>query len=150
MIYHWWDIHDFVSIFSLSVHVTAMLAIDLLLVVFNTRSCFFRSGLLLWFYNEFASSSISYSLGCWYPYCKGTMKELLMFFWCCNQQSCWELGFCQRHSPKFYVERCGCSIGIFMSWLECMKQVQGFWRAEFKKFRIWNKANEYLQLKRQV
>nr|PNR41491.1 hypothetical protein PHYPA_018894 [Physcomitrium patens] len=64
--------------------------------------------------------------------------------------SCWELGFCQRHSPKFYVERCGCSIGIFMSWLECMKQVQGFWRAEFKKFRIWNKANEYLQLKRQV
>lgn len=45
---------------------------------------------------------------------------------------------------KFYAVRKGRQTGIFMTWEECKKQVDGYAGAEFKSFKIRSEAEGYL------
>lgn len=44
----------------------------------------------------------------------------------------------------YYAVKKGRETGIFKSWAECQKQINGFSGAEFKKFKELNQAEEYL------
>jgi hypothetical protein len=45
---------------------------------------------------------------------------------------------------KFYVVRRGRSLGIYYSWTDCSSQVTGFSNAEFKSFKSFAEARNYL------
>lgn len=46
-------------------------------------------------------------------------------------------------ASKFYAVRRGKSTGIFLSWEECKKQVDGYSGAEYKSFKTREEAQEY-------
>ena len=49
-----------------------------------------------------------------------------------------------RTKRKYYVVKAGRKTGIFQTWGECKKQVDGYSRAIFKSFSTMEKAEEYL------
>lgn len=49
---------------------------------------------------------------------------------------------------KFYAVRKGYNIGIYNTWDECKKQVNGFSGAEYKSFTLLEEANEYMGIKK--
>ena len=51
---------------------------------------------------------------------------------------------------KFYVVKKGYECGIYNTWDECKKQVNGFSGAEYKSFLTLNEANEYIGLKKET
>jgi viroplasmin and RNaseH domain-containing protein len=46
---------------------------------------------------------------------------------------------------KYYAVRQGYQRGIFMSWPECELQVKGYSGAEFKSFKSYEAAIEYME-----
>lgn len=51
---------------------------------------------------------------------------------------------------KFYAVRKGYNIGIYNTWDECKKQVNGFSGAEYKSFTLLDEANEYMGIKKEI
>jgi len=51
---------------------------------------------------------------------------------------------------KFYAVKSGRETGIFNSWDECLKQVEGFSGAVYKSFKTKKQAEDYLSEKEQV
>jgi len=49
-----------------------------------------------------------------------------------------------KNNKKFYVVRKGRKKGMFFSWKECQKQINGFSGAEFKSFDNYTDAQRYL------
>lgn len=49
-----------------------------------------------------------------------------------------------RTKRKYYAVKAGRKTGIFQTWGECKKQVDGYSRAIFKSFSTMEKAEEYL------
>jgi ribonuclease H-related protein len=47
---------------------------------------------------------------------------------------------------KYYAVRKGRKIGVFSSWDDCKKQVEGYGSAEYKSFSTLDEANHYLNL----
>jgi hypothetical protein len=45
---------------------------------------------------------------------------------------------------KYYAIRRGYQVGIFDNWPECERQVSRFSRAEFKSFKSWEEAEQYM------
>ncbi len=48
-------------------------------------------------------------------------------------------------AAKYYGVQKGRSIGVFLSWAECQKQVAGFPGAAFKSFTTWEEAEAYVK-----
>ena len=51
---------------------------------------------------------------------------------------------------KFYVVRKGYKVGIYNTWDECKKQVNGFSGAEYKSFQTLEEANEYMGVEKKI
>lgn len=55
-----------------------------------------------------------------------------------------DCGFIREKAMKFYAVKNGRKTGIFLSWDECKKQVDGFSGAQYKSFPTKDAAEEYL------
>jgi viroplasmin and RNaseH domain-containing protein len=51
---------------------------------------------------------------------------------------------------KFYAVRKGYKVGIYNTWDECKKQVNGFSGAEYKSFQTLEEANEYMGVEKKI
>lgn len=51
---------------------------------------------------------------------------------------------------KFYAVRKGYKVGIYNTWDECKKQVNGFSGAEYKSFQTLAEANEYMGVEKKI
>ncbi len=51
---------------------------------------------------------------------------------------------------KFYAVRKGYKVGVYNTWDECKKQVNGFSGAEYKSFQTLDEAYEYIGAKKEV
>jgi ribonuclease HI len=52
------------------------------------------------------------------------------------------------NEPKwYYAVAAGRQLGIFESWEECKEQVDGFPGQDYKKFKYWQEADEWLREK---
>jgi viroplasmin and RNaseH domain-containing protein len=50
----------------------------------------------------------------------------------------------EKNMAKYYAVRVGARTGVFMSWEECQKAVNGFPNAKFKKFRSLEEAERFV------
>lgn len=51
---------------------------------------------------------------------------------------------------KFYAVKKGYKVGVYNTWDECKKQVNGFSGAEYKSFQTLDEAYEYMGVKKDV
>lgn len=51
---------------------------------------------------------------------------------------------------KFYAVRKGYNAGVYNTWDECKKQVNGFSGAEYKSFQTLDEANDYIGSKKEI